>query len=71
MLLTVSEYVPVVVGVAIGFCNVEAKPAGPLHDHDVAPVELADRFTVPPTHIGPSLVAPVDAGTGLTVTEVV
>ena len=59
------------VGVAVGFCIVDAKPDGPLHDQDVAPVEFADRFTVPPTHIGPSLVAPVDVGTELTVTDVV
>ena len=71
MLLTVSEYVPVVVGVAVGFCRVEAKPDGPLHDQDVASVELASRFTVPPAHIGPSFVAPVEVGTEFTVTVVV
>ena len=59
------------VGVAVGFCRVEAKPDGPLHDQDVAPVELASRFTVPPTHIGPSFVAPVEVGTEFTVTDVV
>jgi hypothetical protein len=62
--------VPVAVGVADGFCNVDVKPEGPLHDHDVAPVELADRLTVPPTQIGPSL-AGAAVGTLFTVTLVV
>jgi hypothetical protein len=60
-----------VVGVAVGFCNEDVKPEGPLHDHDVASLEFADRVTVPPTQIGPLFVAPVDDGTGLTVTVVV
>jgi hypothetical protein len=60
-----------VVGVAVGFCKDEVKPEGPLHDHEVASLELADRVTVPPTQIGPLLVAPVDDGIGLTVTVVV
>jgi hypothetical protein len=67
----VSEYVPVAVGVAVGFCTDEVKPSGPFHDHAVAAVELADSVAVPPTHIAPPLVAPVDDGTGLTVTVVV
>ncbi len=62
---------PVTVDVAVGFCNADVKPFGPVHDHDVASLELANRFAVPPTHIAPPLVAPVDDGTGLTVTEVV
>ena len=71
VLLTVNEYVPVAVGVAVGFCKEEEKPEGPDHDHAVASLELADNVTVPPTHIGPLLVAPVEDGTGLTVTVVV
>ncbi len=62
---------PVAVGVAVGFCNDEVKPPGPLHDHVVASLEFAERVTVPPTHIGLVLVAPVEEGTGLTVTVVV
>ena len=56
------------VGVAVGFCSVDVYPEGPLHDHAVASLELADRVTVPPTQIGPLLVAPVDDGIGLIVT---
>jgi hypothetical protein len=70
-LLRASIYVPVTVGTSDGFCKVELKPEGPLHDHPVAPVLLADRFTVPPAHIGPSLVAPDEVGAALTVTVVV
>jgi hypothetical protein len=47
---------------------VEVKPDGPVHDHAVALLELAERVTVPPAHIGPLLVAPVDDGAGLIVT---
>ena len=66
-----SEYVPVAVGVAVGFCKEEEKPEGPDQDHAVALLELAERATVPPTHIVPLLVAPVEDGTGLTLTVVV
>ncbi len=44
------------------------KPSGPDHDHAVASLELADRVTVPPAHIGPLFVAPVEDGTGFTET---
>jgi hypothetical protein len=71
VLLSVSEYVPVAVGVAVGFCTDDVNPSGPFHDHAVAAVELAESVAVPPTHIAPPLVAPVDDGTGLTVTVVV
>jgi hypothetical protein len=67
----VREYVPVTVGVALGFCKVEVNPEGPLQLHAVALLELDESVTVPPTHIGPLLVAPVDDGIGLTVTVVV
>ena len=50
---------------AVGFCKEEVKPSGPDHDHAVASLELAESVTVPPAHIGPLLVAPVDDGTGL------
>jgi hypothetical protein len=63
--------VPVTVGVAVGFCKVEVYPEGPLQLHAVASLELDESVTVPPTHIGPLLVAPVDDGIGLTVTVVV
>ena len=71
VLLTVREYVPVTVGVAVGFCRLEVNPEGPLQLHAVALLELEESVTVPPTHIGPLLVAPVEDGTGLTVTVVV
>ena len=47
------------------------KPDGPLQLQVVASLELEESVTVPPTHIGPLLVAPVEVGTGLTVTVVV
>ena len=56
------------VGLAVVFCKEEVKPDGPVHDHAVASVELAESVAVPPTHIGPLLVAPVDDGIALTVT---
>ena len=71
MLLTVSEYVPVTVGVAVGFCNADVKPLGPDHDHEVASLELALNVVVPPTHIGPLFVTPDDVGTGFTLTVVI
>ncbi len=58
---------PVTVGVAVGFCNEDVNPAGPLQLHAVAFVELAESVTVPVAHIGPLLVAPVEAGTVFTV----
>ena len=71
VLLNVSEYVPVVVGVAVGFWRDDVKADGPVHDHEFAFEELAFNVTVPPTQIGPSLVAPVEEGIGLTVAVVV
>ncbi len=47
------------------------KPDGPLQLQVVASLELEERVTVPPTQIGPLFVAPVDDGTGFTVTVVV
>ena len=60
-----------VVGDTVGFCNDEVYPEGPLQDHADASLELAVSVAVPPTHIGPLLVAPVEEGVGLTVAEVV
>lgn len=70
-LLMLREYVPDTVGVAVGFCTVEVKPLGPDQDHVFALVELAANVTVPVTHIGLLLVAPVEVGVGFTVTIVV
>jgi hypothetical protein len=70
-LLRVREYVPVAVGIVVGFCKVDEKLLGPLHDHAVALLELAFKVTVPPLHTAPLLVAPVDDGTALTVTAAV
>ena len=55
----------------LGFWIVDVYPAGPLQFHAVALLELALSVADPPKHIGPSFVAPVDEGTGLTVTAVV
>lgn len=60
-----------VVGDTVGFCKEEVKPEGPVQDQADASLELAVSVAVPPTHIGPLLVAPVEEGVGLTVTEVV
>ena len=70
LVLTVNEYVVVVVGVIAGFCAAELDPSDPVHDQAVAPLEFALRCTVPPTQIGPSFVGEA-VGTALTVTEVV
>ena len=56
---------------AIGFCAVELKLLGPVHDQAVALLEFALSVTVPPLQIGPLLVAPLEVGTALTVTDVV
>lgn len=51
-LVTVSEYVLVTVGVAVGFCTVDEDRFGPLHAYVlVLPPGLASSVTVPPTHI--------------------
>ena len=61
----------VTVGVAVGFCKVEVKPSVPDQLHAVALLELELRVTVPPKQTVPLFVAPLDDGTGLTVTDVV
>ena len=70
-LLTVSEYVVVVVGTITGVCNVELEPSEPVHDHAVALLELSLSVTELPLHTGLLFVTPVEDGTGLTVTTVV
>lgn len=57
---------PVTVGDTAGFCEVDVKPLGPVHDQEFALVEFALRVAFPPMQIGPLLVGPVDDGTGLT-----
>ena len=59
------------VGVITGLCAAEVDPSEPVHDHAVALLELSCNVTVPPLHIGPLLVAPVEVGTVFTVTVVV
>ena len=61
----------VAVGVITGFCAAEVEPSEPLHDQAVALLELSFNVTLPPLHIGPLLVAPVEVGTVFTVTVVV
>ena len=60
----------VTVGVAVGFCKVELNPSVALQFHAVALLELALKVAVPPTQIAPLFVAPLEVGTGLTVTVV-
>lgn len=57
-------------GVTVGFCSVEVKPSGPVHDQAVAPLELAFNDAVPSAQIAPLLVGAAD-GAGLTVNVVV
>lgn len=47
------------------------KLLGPVHDQALALLELAESVAVPPTHMGPLFVAPVEDGMVLTVTVVV
>lgn len=54
-----------------GFCNVDVNPFDPLHDQAVALLELACKVAVPPLHIGPLFVSPVEDGVGFTETIVV
>ena len=61
----------VAVGVITGLCTAEVEPSDPVHDHAVALLELSYKFTVPPLHIGPLFVAPVEVGIAFTVTVVV
>ena len=61
----------VAVGLITGLCAAEVEPSDPVHDHAVALLELSYNVTVPPLHIGPLLVAPVEVGTVFTVTVVV
>ncbi len=56
-LFTVSEYVVVTVGVAVGFCAVVDDRLGPLHVKPVVlPPGFANNVAVPPLHIGPLFV---------------
>jgi hypothetical protein len=70
-LVTVSEYVLVTVGVAVGFSVVAEDKPGPLQANVVAPsAGLAVKFTVPPLQMYPLLVGAAEGGV-LTVTVVV
>jgi hypothetical protein len=53
--LTVTVYVPATV-MPVGFCWLEVKPPGPVHEK-IVPLPLAKRLTDPPVHAGPLLVA--------------
>lgn len=66
MLLTIREYVPVTVGLAVGSCSVDVNPSGPDQFHAVALLEFAESVTFPPEQIGPPFVGPDDDGTGFT-----
>jgi hypothetical protein len=68
---TVSEYVPVAVGVAVGFAIIAVNPAGPLHEYEETLADgLAMRLTDEPVQMGP-LFEGAAVGTTLTVTLVV
>jgi hypothetical protein len=69
--VTVNEYVVFDVGVKAGFLIADDVASEPAHDHVVAVLPLFGlRFTVPPAHIGPSLVGAA-VGTAFTTTGVV
>lgn len=73
VLLTVTEYVLVTVGVAVGLAAVADDKFGPLHAYTVVPVPpvaFAVSVTAPPLHIGPLLVGAA-VGAASTVTVVV
>jgi hypothetical protein len=36
----------------LGFCKVDVKPLGPLHEYVAPTTVLAARFSVPPAHTG-------------------
>jgi len=70
-LVTVREYMLAVTGVALGFAAVFDDKFEPLHKYTLAPPPpFAARFTVPPTHIGPSLAGDA-VGVGAMVTTAV
>ena len=60
----------VAVGDITGSDKVDVDPSDPVHDHAVALLETACKFTVPPLHIGPPFIGTAD-GVGFTVTIVV
>ncbi len=61
----------VAVGVIAGLDNVDVEPSDPTQDHAVVLLDIEFNVTVPPTHIGPLFVGPLDDGIGFTVTVVV
>lgn len=71
LIVAVTEYVPAAPAFTLemeGFCNVDEKLLGPLHEY-VAPVTvLAVRFNVEPAQTGLLLLAVGVAGVGITVT---
>jgi hypothetical protein len=69
--VAVTEYVPLAAIVAAGmegFCKVEVKPFGPVHEYDAPTILEAERLSVEPAQIGALLVAVGAAGVGLTTT---
>ena len=69
-LLTVSEYVVVTVGVAVGLASVAEDKLAPLQEYIEAPPDgFANKLTVPPLQIVPLFVGAA-VGDGLTVTTV-
>ena len=69
----ITEYVPVAAVVApeiVGFCNVDVKLLGPVHEY-VNPVVVAVSESVLPEHIGALVPAVGVAGGAFTVTLVV
>ena len=61
----------VVEGVTSGLAEVEVNPSEPVQTQEVAAVEFEYSVAAVPAHTRPLLVAPVEDGSGLTVTVVV
>ena len=55
--VTTTVYVPATAGLTVGFCIVEVKPDGPLHDQLTASPPVSISVTSSPIHTGPLLLA--------------
>src|ERR1043165_6044893 len=72
--VTVTEYVPASASVAlarVGFCSVDVKPFGPIHEYVAPPTAGVESEIVLPSQYGPPFDAVGVAGIALTTTFVV
>src|SRR5213594_2132854 len=72
--VAVTEYVPDIAAVEfaiVGFCRLDVKPFGPVHEYVAPLIVEALSWIVVPSQYGPVLVAVGALGIGLTVTGVV